>query len=76
MMYCKLSVFVAFLFFMMLISPLNSDAIFSCACCGILYYGDQIFEDFFSRRLGGEDVMVYLLFMHISFVFIFPIWLF
>uniref|UniRef100_A0A2N9J8W9 Uncharacterized protein n=1 Tax=Fagus sylvatica TaxID=28930 RepID=A0A2N9J8W9_FAGSY len=45
---------------MMLISPLNSDAIFSCACCGILYYGDQIFEDFFSRRLGGEDVKVSL----------------
>ena len=76
MMYCKLSVFVAFLFFMMLISPPNSDAIFSCACYGTLYYGDQIFKDLFSRRLGGEDVKVYLLFMHISFVFMFPIWLF
>jgi hypothetical protein len=43
---------------MMLISPLNSDAIFSCACCGILYYGDQIFEDFFSRRLGGEESLI------------------
>jgi hypothetical protein len=42
---------------MMLISPLNSDAIFSCACYGILYYGDQIFEDFFSRRLGSEDII-------------------
>uniref|UniRef100_A0A2N9FR72 CR-type domain-containing protein n=1 Tax=Fagus sylvatica TaxID=28930 RepID=A0A2N9FR72_FAGSY len=45
---------------MMLISPLNSDAIFSCLCCGIVYYRDQIFEDFFSRRLGGEDVKVSL----------------
>jgi hypothetical protein len=42
---------------MMLISPLNFDAIFSCACYGILYYGDHIFEDFFSRRLGGEDII-------------------
>jgi hypothetical protein len=60
----KLSAFLAFLFFRMLISPLKSDVIFSCACCG--YYGDQVFEDFFNRRLGGEDVKVFLQFVYVS----------
>ena len=49
-----------------LISPLKSNAIFSCSCCGIFYYGDQIFE----------DVKVCLLLMCISFVFTFLIWFF
>jgi hypothetical protein len=70
----KMSAFLAFLFFRMLISHLKSDVIFSCACCG--YYGDQVFEDFFNRRLGGEDVKVFLQFVYISFVFMFYIWFF
>ena len=73
----SLSAFVAFILCLRrLISPLKSNAIFSCACCGIFYYGDQIFEDFFRHRLGGEEVKVCSLFMRISFVFTFSIWFF
>ena len=64
------------IFLWRLISPLKSNAIFSCACCGIFYYGDQIFEDFFHHRLGSEDDKVCLLLMCISFVFTFLIWFF
>lgn len=29
-----------------------------CGCCGTFYHGAKIFDEFFNRRLGGEDVKV------------------
>lgn len=36
---------------------------FLCACCDTFVHGDQIFDEFFNRRLGGEDVKVLFLFV-------------